>query len=70
MEEHRKLCAIPDGHTLRQVNMTWKQKSGWDKDTWIYEEVDASGNVVARHEVVDETCMYPPFENVMRHRIL
>jgi hypothetical protein len=61
-EELRKKFNIPDDHKIVQVETTWKQKRGQDTDTYQYDQIDPTGNVVARYLETDSTSIYPPFQ--------
>lgn len=62
-DEYRKLIGIPDEHSLKQVDMEWKgARRGQDTDVYIFDEINQSGEVVARYEVTSSTSIYPPFK--------
>ncbi|GKX54089.1 hypothetical protein SOASR030_02010 [Leminorella grimontii] len=59
---YRKLIGIPDAHSLRQVSVNWKgSRRGQDTDVYIFEEVNESGETVAKYEVESSTSIHPPF---------
>lgn len=61
-EELRKQFNIPANHTLVQKESKWEQRKGQDTDTYLYEQVDPTGNVVATYSEKNSTSMYPPFK--------
>lgn len=60
MDEHKKKIGIPEAHNLVQTDSKWEQRKGQDTDTYWYDEVDASGAVIAKYIVKDSTSIYPP----------
>ncbi|EGQ7955972.1 hypothetical protein D8T51_21780 [Vibrio vulnificus] len=60
-EEYKKKMGIPQNHTLKQTSSEWKAKKGQDTDTYHYDHLDESGNLVGKYIVYDSTSMYPPF---------
>lgn len=48
-----------------QIKSEGKQKRGQDTDTYLYEELDCEGTVVAKYIVKDSTSIYPPFKNTV-----
>lgn len=69
-DELRKQFNIPANHTLVQKESKWEQRKGRDTDTYIYEELDPQGNVVAQYIEKDSTSMYPPFgRSVMYEKV-
>lgn len=62
MKEHFDKIKAPDGHTLEDRGMEAKgARRGRDTDIYWYDELNASGEVVASHEVEDSMSTYPPF---------
>jgi len=60
MDEHKKKMGIPEAHNLVQTDSKWEQRKGQDIDTYWYDQVDASGAVIAKYIVKDSTSIYPP----------
>ncbi|WP_373929808.1 PIN-like domain-containing protein [Vibrio cyclitrophicus] len=67
-DEYAKLINPPEGHMLLETSSNWKQKSGWDTDTYVIVELDSYGNPIAQYEVKDSTKMHPPFNREIYHR--
>lgn len=61
MDDHAKKIGIPTNHKLVQTETKWRQSKGQDTDTYLYDQVDENGIVVAKYVVRDSTSMYPPF---------
>lgn len=59
-EEHKKVIDIPSDHKLVQTDKKLEQRKGQDTDTYWYDEVDPTGNVVAKYIVKDSTSINPP----------
>ncbi|WP_348814319.1 hypothetical protein NFG57_11085 [Halomonas sp. H10-59] len=68
IDKHKEIIGIPETSDLVSKGSTWKQKHGWDTDTYVYEERDKAGALLAKYEVDDATHMYPPFENEVTFR--
>ncbi|MDH2293180.1 hypothetical protein [Cobetia sp. 1AS1] len=68
IDKHKKAIGVPESHDLTCTGSTCKQKHGWDTDTYVYEERDKAGSLLAKYEVDDSTHMYPPFENKVTFR--
>lgn len=60
-EDHKKKIGVPEGHDLVQKDTKWEQRKGRDTDYYLYDEVDADGNVVGKYEVSESMSIYPPF---------
>ena len=61
IDEYKTKIGIPDDHDLIQTDTNWQQRKGRDTDTYWYDEVNETGEVVAKYIVTDSTSIYPPF---------
>lgn len=61
MGEHEIKIGIAENNKLIQTDTKWEQRKGQDTDTYWYDEIDATGNLVAKYILKDSTSMYPPF---------
>jgi hypothetical protein len=59
--EHKNLIGISDGNNLVSTGSKWEQRKGRDTDIYYYDEVDSSGELVAKYEVKESMSIYPPF---------
>jgi hypothetical protein len=64
-ESHKKELKIPSKNKLIETKCEYDNfglnHKGWDTDTYWYNEVDPSGNVIAKYIVEDSTNTRPPF---------
>ncbi|WP_241627711.1 PIN-like domain-containing protein [Rosenbergiella epipactidis] len=73
--EYRKHLKIPAEHGIISRHLDWKQKGGYDTDTYLISEFDNNGKIVREYHVFDSTKMLPPFsreihsEKVLKHRL-
>lgn len=58
-EEHRRKIDIPFDHKLVQTDTKGGQRKGQDTDTYWYDEIDPTGNIIAKYIVNDSTAIYP-----------
>lgn len=61
MGEHEIKIGVAENNKLIQTDTKWEQRKGQDTDTYWYDEIDVTGNLVAKYIVKDSTSMYPPF---------
>ena len=69
-QEYKEKIGIPASHSLVKTDSKWEQRKGQDTDTYWYDEVDESGNVVAKYVVEDSTSMHPPFERNISYKLV
>lgn len=61
IDEHAKAIGIPEGHKLARIDLEWLgPNDGEETEVHYYEELNASGELVGRHEVSVITSKSPP----------
>lgn len=60
-DELKQKIGIPKEHQVVETKSQSEARKGLDTDTYWYDEVNPTGEVVNRYIVKDSTSMYPPF---------
>jgi len=57
---YKEKLEIPKDHDFVRTSMKSENRKGQDTDIYTYEEMNTKKELVARYEVRDSMCIYPP----------
>jgi hypothetical protein len=57
---YKEKLEIPDDHDFVRTSMKSENRKGQDTDIYTYDEMNTKKELVARYEVRDSMCIYPP----------